>query len=58
MALLTITRLLTTTIKVNMPVNCRIVVVKRGLKMKKIDPRRGIWDWLLGGGWCGGGAGG
>jgi len=26
------------------------------MKMKKIDPRRGFWEWLLGGGWCGGGS--
>ena len=31
---------------------------ERGLGMKKIDPRRGIWDWLFGGGWSSGGANG
>jgi hypothetical protein len=31
---------------------------QRGFAMKKIDPRRGIWDWLLGGGWASGGSSG
>jgi len=26
--------------------------------MKKTKATRGLWTWLLGGGWCGGGAGG
>jgi len=26
--------------------------------MKKTDPRRGFWEWLLGGGWGAGGSGG
>jgi hypothetical protein len=30
----------------------------RGRKMKKTKATRGLWTWLLGGGWCGGGAGG
>jgi len=24
--------------------------------MKKFDPRRGFWDYVLGGGWTGGGS--
>jgi len=26
--------------------------------MKKTKATRGLWTWLLGGGWCGGGSGG
>jgi len=26
--------------------------------MKKTKATRGLWSWLLGGGWCGGGSGG
>jgi len=26
--------------------------------MKKIKETRGLWEWLLGGGWAGGGGGG
>jgi len=26
--------------------------------MKKTKATRGLWTWLLGGGWCGGGGGG
>jgi len=26
--------------------------------MKKTQPTRGFWDWLLGGGYCGGGSNG
>ena len=52
-----VNRLLTTTIRVNTSPNCRIAVLgTRGLDMKKIDPRRGVWDWIFGGGWCGGGS--
>jgi hypothetical protein len=29
---------------------------ERGQEMKKIDPRRSVWDWLFGGGWTGGGS--
>jgi hypothetical protein len=36
----------------------RIALDEGESRMKKIDPRRGIWDYLFGGGWCGGGASG
>jgi hypothetical protein len=50
--------LLTTTIKVNVPSNCRIAVDERGFEMKKKQVRFSLWEYILGGGWCGGGAGG
>jgi hypothetical protein len=48
--------LLTITIKVNVPSTAESQCEEKGHDMKKIDPRRGIWDWLFGGGWCGGGS--
>jgi hypothetical protein len=50
--------LLTISIKVNVLRICRIILGYRGLEMKKTKSTRGLWTWLLGGGWCGGGAGG
>lgn len=57
-ALIKVNRLLTTTIKVNVPSNCRIAVDERGFEMKKKQVRFSLWEYILGGGWCGGGAGG
>jgi len=37
---------------------CRIGLQKGGSNVKKIDPRRGVWDWIFGGGWANGGASG
>jgi hypothetical protein len=48
--------LLTITIKVNVNPTAESQLWKRGFEMKKIDPRRSVWDWLFGGGWCGGGS--
>ena len=53
-----VNRLLTISIKVNVPCICRIDFNYRGRKMKKTKATRGLWTWLLGGGWCGGGSGG
>ena len=36
----------------------RIVFFAKGTDMKKTKATRGFWTWMLGGGWCGGGAGG
>jgi len=52
-----VTHLLTLKIKVDIPLSNRLATKGDG-KVKKIDPRRGIWDWLFGGGWAGGGSGG
>jgi hypothetical protein len=50
--------LLTISIRVNVLFLAESIVVNRGRVMKKTQPTRGIWDWLLGGGWCGGGSNG
>jgi hypothetical protein len=46
-----VTHLLTITIKVNIPLNCRIAVQTRGDRMKKAKTGRGFWSWLMGQGW-------
>jgi len=47
--------LLTISIKVNVLVTAGLQF-DRGLEMKK--QTRGLWTYLLGGGWCGGGSNG
>ena len=34
------------------------ILVTGDVTMKKTKATRGLWSWLLGGGWCGGGSGG
>ena len=51
-----VTGLLTKEIKLDISLSNHID--QRGPKMKKIDARRGFWDWVLGGGWSGGGSNG
>lgn len=52
--------LLTMTIKVNTsPQSARFAPNAQGTKMKKNKKaQKGIWEWILGGGWGGTGAGG
>ena len=52
--------LLTISIKVNkLPQSALFAPNAQGTKMKKNKkPVRGIWDWLIGGGWGGTGVGG
>jgi hypothetical protein len=48
-----VTHLLTIQIKVDWtPSN----LDRKGVQMKKSAPRRGFWDWVLGGGWASGGS--
>jgi hypothetical protein len=54
-----VNRLLTISIKVNIPVSCRIAVKTRGSKeMKKVQAKTGFWSWLMGSGWSGAGGNG
>jgi hypothetical protein len=53
-----VNRLLTISIKVNIRAICRISMTAGDGKMKKTKASRGFLNWLLGGGWCGGGGGG
>jgi hypothetical protein len=53
-----VNRLLTISIKVNVLFVSRIILGCRGRKMKKTKSTRGLLNWLLGSGWCGGGGGG
>ena len=51
-----VNHLLTITIKVNEP-HLPNQSEDRGDMMKKVNNGRGFWSWLMGSGWCGGGAG-
>jgi hypothetical protein len=53
-----VNRLLTISIKVNVLCVSRIIFGTGDVTMKKTKATRGFLSWLLGGGWCGGGAGG
>jgi hypothetical protein len=53
-----VNRLLTISIKVNVLCISRIDFDYGGREMKKTKATRGIWAYLFGGGWCGGGSGG
>ena len=47
-ALIMVNRLLTISIKVNMPSTAESQLEQRGTKMKKTKAGRGFWSWLLG----------
>jgi hypothetical protein len=53
-----VNKLITMMIKVNVPASAELFLLVRGHDMKKTKGTRGIWTWLLGGGWAGGGGGG
>jgi hypothetical protein len=54
-----VNHLLTISVKVNIPLSCRIAVGAKGaLKMKKTKAGRGFWSWLMGSGWSSGGGNG
>jgi hypothetical protein len=49
-ALTLVNGLLTTSIKVNSRLDCRIAAQQGVTTMKKVQTARSFWDWLLGGG--------
>jgi hypothetical protein len=52
-----VNRLLTISIKVNVPSSAESHLEERGRKMKKTQTR-GFWSWLGGSGWASGGGNG
>lgn len=53
-----VNRLLTKSIKVNVPSSAESQLNKRGMEMNKVKSGRGFWSWLGGSGWGGGGGNG
>jgi hypothetical protein len=53
-----VNRLSTISIKVNVAPSAESKIDKRGMEMKKSKAGRGIWSWLMGSGWDGGGGNG
>jgi putative hemolysin len=53
-----VNRLLTISIKVNIPATAESQCAQRGFEMKNNKAGRGFWSWLLGSGWDGGGSNG
>jgi hypothetical protein len=53
-----VTRLLTITIKVNIPGAAESQSNNGVTEMKKVKTGRGFWSWILGCGWDSGGSGG